>query len=123
MLTQALLTLLVISTTASAAERVLFTVDGKYMDWGSHGTGPSMYDRAYDVVPDTNSTVDLRAYGYGWNEYGRDSSSQQLFAFMFRFLKPPFQGTETTRVELFFDVLPDSTQGQSISSGHLRRLL
>ena len=53
------------------------------MDWG----GGSGFDQFHDVIPDTNSTVDIRRYGFGWGNYGdpkgeRAPLPRELFAFI-----------------------------------------
>lgn len=73
-------------------------------------------DPWYDVVPDTNDTVDITRIGYGWGEYGPHDSDggqrRELFAFILRFVAPPFQGSEPTTMELFFDLSMDRTFGE-----------
>ena len=81
-----------------------FTVDGDPMDWG----GVCCYDERHDVVPDTNSTVDLRGYEIGG---GRIFGADTLFTFLFQFRAPPFQGTEETTVEIFVDLSVSDTYG------------
>ena len=93
---------------APAQDRLNFTVDGDWQDWGT-----SFYlDDISDVTPDTNSTVDIMQYSFGWGEYGpHDIPRRELFAFIFRFYVPPFHGSDPTTVDLFFDVSPDTTSG------------
>ena len=95
---------------AVAQDRVGFVVDGNPKDWGGRGL-----EHWHDVVPDTNSTVDVDTFTYGYGEYwsgGFDAPSENLFAFLISFLAPPFQGSEETTVELFFDVSRDRTFGE-----------
>ncbi|MCY3762935.1 MAG: hypothetical protein OXH50_16940 [Gemmatimonadetes bacterium] len=83
-----------------------FTVDGDPMDWG----GPDRFDEYADVAPDTNSTVDLLGYEFGGG--GRVFNvSDTLFTFLFQFAAPPFQGTEETKVEIFFDLSQSDAYG------------
>lgn len=91
--------------TATAQKWV--TVDGDARDWAPLGH-LSASDWPNDVTPDTNRTVDLRGYDYDWGGYGPRGD---LFAFIFRFADPPFQGSDPTTVELFFDVSTDTTFG------------
>ncbi|MCY3737649.1 MAG: hypothetical protein OXG13_14675 [Gemmatimonadaceae bacterium] len=84
---------------ARAQDPGRFVVDGDPQEW----FGLNSFDTAFDVVPDTNSTVDLDSYGIG----GFGGSG----AFIFRFLAPPFQGSDTTTVQLFYDVSNDSAFG------------
>ena len=91
---------------ATAQNRSTFRVDGDPMDWGTGG--PSRFDRPFDVVPDTNSTVDLNGYEFGG---GRIFGADTLFTFLFDFLAPPFQGAEETTVEIFFDLSVSDTYG------------
>ena len=96
---------------ATAQDTSAFVVDGSPAEWGGLSGG----NEWQDVVPDTNSTVDILAYGYGYGEYWRDGSPEEkdeLFAFIFEFLAPPFQGSEEMTVELFFDVSLDPTFGK-----------
>ena len=95
-----------------AQDRAGFVVDGDWGDWGRGGPGEG--DEFYDVVPDTNSSVDIIAYGYGLGSFngGDANGTGKLFAFIFRFLEAPFQGSTPTSVELFFDVSADSTAGE-----------
>ena len=92
---------------ATAQNLMTFTVDGDPGDWGRSGHLSSL-DDPFDVIPDTNSTVDIRQYGYGYGKYGPRGDNapprRELWAFIFKFLAPPFQGSEPTTVELFFDV-------------------
>ena len=102
---------------ATAQNLVTFTVDGDWRDWSEWGpTGPDDY---HDVTPDTNSTVDIVAYEYGYGKYGPIGDNappqRELFAFIFEFLAPPFQGSDPTTVDLFFDVSPDTTFGDRTS--------
>ena len=81
-----------------------FTVDGDPMDWG----GMCCFDERNDVVPDTNSAVDLRGYEIGG---GRIFGGDTLFTFLFQFRAPLFQGTEETTVEIFVDLSESDTYG------------
>ena len=81
-----------------------FTVDGDPMDWG----GMCCFDERNDVVPDTNSTVDLYGYEIGG---GRIFGADTLFTFLFQFRAPLFQGTEETTVEIFVDLSESDTYG------------
>ena len=95
---------------AVAQDRFGFVVDGNPEEWGGRGL-----DSIFDVVPDTNSTVDIGSFTYGYGEYwsdGFDAPPDSLFAFLIFFLAPPFQGSEETTVELFFDVSMDRTFGE-----------
>ena len=88
-----------------------FTVDGDPMDWG----GVCCYDERHDVVPDTNSAVDLRGYEFGggrifWPD-GVEEKPDTLFTFLFQFRAPLFQGTEETTVEIFVDLSESDTYG------------
>ena len=97
---------------ATAQDAVIFAVDGDPIDWGgAHG-----FDRFHEVTPDTNSTVDIRKYGFGWGEFGDHKGvmaplPRELFAFILKFLAPPFQGSDPTTVELFFDASIDPAFG------------
>ena len=96
---------------ALAQDSVNFTVDGDPMDW----RGVARYDERHDVVPDTNSAVDLRGYEIGggrifWPD-GVEEEPDTLCAFLFQFRAPLFQGTEETTVELFFDLSVSDTYG------------
>ena len=85
-----------------------FTVDGDPMDWG----GLDRFDERNDVVPDTSSAVDLDGYVFGGG--GRVFNvSDTLFTFLFQFRAPPFQGTEETTVEIFFDMSHSDTYGEA----------
>ena len=90
-----------------AQDRSAFVVDGDWRDWG--GGGPGEGDEFFDVAPDSNSTIDIITYGYGLGTF----EDQALFAFIFRFLEAPFQGSTRTSVELFFDVSADTTLGEA----------
>ena len=91
---------------ATAQNRGSFVVDGDPMDWG----GGLRVDGRHDVVPDTNSAVDLRQFTFGGG--GRVFNvSDTLFTFLFQFLAPPFQGTEETTVEIFFDMSESDSYG------------
>ena len=97
---------------ATAQDAVTFAVDGDNRDWG----GGSGFDQFHDVTPDTNSTVDIRRYGNGWGEFGDPKGEmaplpRELFAFILGFLAPPFQDSEPTTVELFFDASIDPASG------------
>ena len=95
---------------AVAQNRAGFVVDGDHSDWG----GGTEYDLRGDVVPDTSRAVDIRLIGYGWGEYGPNDGREkrELFAFILRFMAPPFQGSEPTTMELFFDLSKDRTFGE-----------
>ena len=83
-------------------------MDGDPGDW----SGPSRFDEYADVVPDTNSTVDLVGYEFGGA--GRIFNvSDTLFTFLFQFVAPPFQGPEETTVEIFFDMSESDTYGEA----------
>ena len=85
------LTALLLAGPASA-QRGNFTVDGDPMDWG----GPSRFDGRNDVVPDTNSTVDLRGYEFGGG--GRVFNvADTLFTFLFQFAARPFRAPRRRR--------------------------
>ena len=89
-----------------------FVVDGDRKDWGGIGL-----ESLYDVVPDTNSTIDIDTYNFGHGSYyitpgGDHNKRHKLFAFIFSFLAPPFQGSEETTVELFFDLSLDPDAGE-----------
>ena len=91
---------------AVAQNRANFVVDGDPMDW----RGVCCYDEYADVVPDTNSTVDVIGYEFGGA--GRVFNvSDTLFTFIFGFGAPPFQGPEETTVEIFFDMSQSDTYG------------
>ena len=98
------LTALLLAGPASAQDRGNFTVDGDPMDWG----GVCCYDERHDVVPDTNSAVDLRGYEFGG---GRIFGADTLFTFLFQFRAPLFQGTEETTVEIFVDMSHSDSYG------------
>ena len=83
-----------------------FAVDGDPGDWG----GPDHFDDRQDVVPDTNSTVDLRGYSLRGATIFR-AGADTLVTFLFQFLAPPFQGTEETTVEIFFDMSESDSYG------------
>ena len=106
LLLSAVVTLALGAQVAMAQDRLTFTVDGDWQDWNY----VSALDWPYDVTPDTNRTVDIRRYAYGWGEYGPRGDNapprRELFAFIFRFADPPFQGSDTTKVDLYFDVPP-----------------
>ena len=92
----------------TAQDRLNFTVDGDWQDWNY----VSALDWPYDVIPDTNRTVDIRRYAYGWGDFGpHDKPRRELFAFIFRFADPPFQGSDPTTVDLYFDVSTDANFG------------
>ncbi|MCY3735385.1 MAG: hypothetical protein OXG13_03225 [Gemmatimonadaceae bacterium] len=93
---------------AVAQNRTTFVVDGGRDDWGGGAYG----DPWYDVVPDTNSTADIGVFDYGWGEYGPLDEKRELFAFLLGFVAPPFQGSEPTTMELFFDLSMDRTFGE-----------
>ena len=94
----------------SAQDRRNFTVDGDWQDWKHLG----MLDEYYDVIPDTNSTVDIGAYEYSEGMFGPSGDKRKLFTFIFKFLALPFQGSEPTTVDLFFDVSADTTFGDDL---------
>lgn len=93
-----------------AIAQTAFAVDGDWRDWGRW---PDEFDRSRDVIPDTNSTVDIRRYEIGGNLYRAEQGYQ--YTFILRFMAPPFQGTEETTVEWLFDVSPDTTHGELAS--------
>ena len=76
--------------------------------------GLNEYDPRGDVVPDTSRAVDIRVIGYGWGEFGPNDGREkcELFAFILRSMAPPFQGSDPTTVELFFDLSMDRTFGE-----------
>ena len=86
-----------------------FVVDGDWRDWGHLGST----DALKDVIPDTNSTVDIVAYSYAGVDplEGEYSPKPGHFVFIFEFWAPPFQGSDPTMVDLYFDVSPDTTFG------------
>lgn len=96
---------------AAAQNRSTFQVDGDPMDWG----GGYRFDEYQDVVPDTNSAVDLIRYAFGggrvfnWDPVTGDADT--LFTFIFKFPAPPFQGAEETTVEIFFDMSQSDAYG------------
>ena len=90
----------------AAIDRGAFVVDGDWKDWGSLGD----LDRSWDVIPDTNSAVDIGNYGFGTAEFPKHGG--ELTVFILRFWAPPFQGPEETRVEWFFDTLSDTSHGE-----------
>ena len=98
------LTALLLAGPATSQDRGSFTVDGDPMDW----RGLASYDERNDVVPDTNSAVDLDGYEFGG---GRIFGADTLFTFLFQFRAPPFQGTEETTVEIFFDMSHSDSYG------------
>ena len=83
-----------------------FAVDGDWRDWG----GMCCFDDRHDVVPDTNSTADLRRYEFGGGRIFR-TRGDTLFTFLFQFVAPPFQGAEETTVEMFFDLSVSDSYG------------
>ena len=92
-----------------------FTVDGNPEEWG----GPRV-DEYADVVPDTNSAIDLRGFQFcgGCVFYPNEiavveGAPDTLFAFLFDFMAPPFQGPEETTVEIFFDVSHSDSYGEA----------
>ena len=96
---------------ATAQDAVTFAADGDPRDWGGFDL-----ERFHDVTPDTNSTVDIDAHGFGWGEFGDRKGvmaplPRELFVFIFGFLAPPFQGSDPTTVELFFDASVDPASG------------
>ena len=97
---------------ATAQNRATFVVDGDPMDWG----GPDRFDEYADVVPDTNGTVDLLGFEFGgggrmFRPRGENAAPDTLFTFLFQFVAPPFQGTEETTVEIFFDMSQSDSYG------------
>ena len=66
-----------------------FAVDGDWRDWGHVGTS----DKGGDVIPDTNSTVDIIGYSYQGVDPrdGEYSPKSGHFVFIFEFMAPPFQ--------------------------------
>ena len=101
---------LVLTGSASAQDAVNFVVDGDLREWGV-----GRFDGRHDVVPDTNSTVDIRGFEFcgscPFHLNGISEAPDTLFAFFLRFLAPPFQDAEETTVELFFDVSVGATYG------------
>lgn len=96
--------------TAQAQDPLNFKVDGDPMDWRSLANR----DERSDVVPDTNSTVDLRGYEFGGGRIfhlSGEDSADTLFTFLFDFIAAPFQGAEETTVEIFFDLSVSDTYG------------
>ena len=98
---------------AGAQVSLGFVVDGDPMDW----RGSDRFDERHDVVPDTNSTVDLRGFSLRrasifWTN-GVEAPPDTLFTFLFQFLAPPFQGPEETTVEIFFDMSHSDTYGEA----------
>lgn len=97
--------------TAQAQDIVHFKVDGDPMDWGSLANR----DERSDVVPDTNSTVDLRGYEFGGGRIfrmnGVEAPPDTLFTFLFQFVGPLFQGPEETTVEIFVDLSVSDSYG------------
>ena len=92
---------------AGAQNRGSFVVDGDPGEWG----GPTGYDEYADVVPDTNSTVDLLGYTFGGAGRVFNAGADTLFTFLFQFTAPPFQGEEETTVEIFFDMSESDSYG------------
>ena len=89
----------------TAQNRGTFVVDGDPMDWSG-----LRVDGRHDVVPDTNSAVDLRQFTFGGG--GRVfTGGDTLFTFLFQFGAPPFQGAEETTVEIFFDMSQSDSYG------------
>lgn len=82
-----------------------FIVDGDPMDWGAL----DRFDEYADVVPDTNSTVDL--LGCSLRGGGVFAGGDTLFTFLFQFAAPPFQGADETTVEIFFDLSHSDSYG------------
>ncbi len=103
---------LILMGSALAQDAVNFVVDGDPEDWGG---GPGRYDGRHDVIPVTNSTVDLRGFEFcgscPFHLNGINEAPDTLFAFLFDFLAPPFNGSEETTVELFFDTSVAATYG------------
>ena len=98
---------------AGAQVSLGFVVDGDPMDW----RGLDRFDEYADVVPDTNSTVDLRGFSLRgasifWTN-GVEAPPDTLFTFLFDFMAPPFQGPEETTVEIFFDMSHSDTYGEA----------
>ena len=85
-----------------------FVVDGDPMDW----RGADHFDEHHDVVPDTNSTVDLIGFSLRNATIFR-AGADTLVTFLFDFLAPPFQGTEETTVEIFYDMSESDTYGEA----------
>ena len=95
---------LTLATPALAQNSGNFTVDGDPMEWSL-----LRFDERNDVVPDTNSTVDLRGYSFG--DASVYAGGDTLFTFLFQFRAPPFQGAEETTVEIFFDMSHSDSYG------------
>ena len=98
------LTALLLAGPGSAQNTGSFTVDGDPMDWSL-----LRFDEYADVVPDTNSTVDLLGYRFG--AAGVYAGGDTLFTFLFQFVAPSFQGAEETTVEIFFDMSHSDSYG------------
>ena len=86
-----------------------FAVDGDRRDWGS-GEYP---DSFFDVVPDSNNSIDIISYAAVEDYSGQIKRQGREFYFLIEFLEPPFQDSEATSVELFFDVSADTTIGEA----------
>ena len=86
-----------------------FVVDGDWRDWPLS----SSLDAAFDVVPDTNSSIDVITIAAEEDFTGELFRNGREFYFLLKFLAPPFQDTTATSVEFFFDVSADSTFGEA----------
>ena len=86
-----------------------FVVDGDRREWG----GGMWSDELFDVVPDSNNSIDIISYAAKEDFSGVVFREGREFYFLLRFLEPPFQDTAVTSVELFFDVSADSTFGEA----------
>ena len=95
---------LTLATPVLAQNSGNFTVDGDPMEWSG-----LRFDERNDVVPDTNSTVDLRGYSFG--DASVYTGGDTLITFLFQFRAPPFQGAEETTVEIFFDLSESDSYG------------
>ena len=100
---------------ALGQDRSTFTVDGDPKEWGG-----LRIDESFDVVPDTNSAVDLGGFSFcgGCLFYPNEiavveDAPDTLFAFLFTFIAPPFRGPEETTVEIFFDVSHSDSYGEA----------
>ena len=113
----AIATLLAIAALSSAfaQDALWFESDGELDDWFKRAGGGG--EDVYDVVPDTNGTVDLAGVRYSWGEFGSHHSDtpprREAFAFLIEFWPSTFQGSDPTTVELIFDTSSDTTFGES----------
>lgn len=93
----------------SAVARDPFVVDGDRGDWPLS----KALDSIFDVVPDTNRSIDILTYSIVEDHTGVAFRQGREFYFLLRFLEPPFQDTTATSVEFFFDVGADTTFGEA----------